>query len=214
MSKTTPCKVEMGPGSQPPGRLGPGHAGRSPLPAKAPNGALVSPYAAAILNELRRPSPEAPRSAHAAQARRIGRRVAGSRVAESVIVGFQLGYGAMLPFAGLRPEGNSCEAAGRPRFWRYSDAMVRYRRTFSMMARLLMFGSPLLSQGRICSTTIFDSLAGREERTCGFRTVDGASLRVETAQPLEERKPGRFNRLCAPAWGEAGEFSLEQTTFR
>src|SRR4051812_2292757 len=76
--------------------------------------------------------------------------------------------------------------------------MVRYRRTFSMMARLLMFVSPLLSRGRICGTTIFDSLAGREERTCGFRTVDGASLRVDTAQLFGERKPGRFNLLCAP----------------
>jgi hypothetical protein len=35
----------------------------------------------------------------------VHRRIAGSRVIESLIVGFQLGYGAMLPFIGLRQEG-------------------------------------------------------------------------------------------------------------
>jgi hypothetical protein len=32
----------------------------------------------------------------------VARGIAGSRVTESIIVGFQLGYGAMLPFPGLR----------------------------------------------------------------------------------------------------------------
>src|SRR6185295_9154695 len=67
--------------------------------------------------------------------------------------------------------------------------MVRYRRTFSMMARLFMFGSPLLSRGRICGTTIFDSLAALEERTCGFRTVDGASSRVDRRNLSENGSP-------------------------
>jgi hypothetical protein len=37
-------------------------------------------------------------------ARRVGRGIARSRVTESLIIGFQLGYGAMLPFPGLRQE--------------------------------------------------------------------------------------------------------------
>src|SRR5689334_19581183 len=83
--------------------------------------------------------------------------------------------------------------------------MVRYRRTFSMMARLFMLGSPhSFSRARICGTTIFDSLAGLGERTCGFRTIDGATFRTSETRPRQS--PVRA------ACGEAAEFPLEQTT--
>src|SRR4029079_7924618 len=82
------------------------------------------------------------------------------------------------------------------------------------------FGSPhSFSRTRTCGRTIFDSLAGEGERTCGFRTVDGAPSRVNTAQPLRLRKPGRFNRPCArpaarPANFRSNRRRLAGTTLR
>jgi hypothetical protein len=90
---------------------------------------------------------------------------------------------------------------------------VRYRRTFSMMARLFMLGSPhSFSRARICDTTIFDSLAGLEERTCGFRTVDGGPHGRTRRSPLGVRKARPVHSSARAVRGDAEEFPSEQTT--
>jgi hypothetical protein len=52
-----------------------------------------------------------------------------------------------------------------------------------------------------------------EERTCGFRTVDGGRSRADTAQPLGVRKARPLYSPARVACGEVEEFPLEQTTF-
>ena len=56
---------------------------------------------------------------------------------------------------------------------RHSEAMVRYRRTFSKTDFPLMTSPPVaVSQERLCTGPFSKSLAGLVERTHGLRTVD------------------------------------------
>jgi hypothetical protein len=76
-----------------------------------------------------------------------------------------------------------------------------------------MLGSPhSFSRARICDTTIFDSLAGLEERTCGFRTVDGGPHGRTRRSPHGVRKARPVHSSARSVRGDAEEFPSEQTT--
>src|SRR6187431_435164 len=62
------------------------------------------PHAAAILNELARALSGAPAVSSRRAACGVNRSIARSRRTERLIIGFQLGYGAVLPVPGLRQE--------------------------------------------------------------------------------------------------------------
>jgi hypothetical protein len=72
---------------------------------------------------------------------------------------------------------------------------------------------PFLSRARTCGRTIFDSLAGVEERLSGFRTVDGgrSSDGRGKVRPLG-RKARPVHWSARAVCGEAEEFPFEHTT--
>ena len=94
----------------------------------------------------------------------------------------------------LAPGGSRYEAGGRPRFGGTATRWCGIGERFPGWPCCSCSDLPFLSRARICGRTIFDSLAGVEERTCGFRTVDGgrSTNGCGTVRALGVRKLDRF----------------------